>query len=54
MCQTLSLKILVGNWLPIEPTIFVIAAIQDGWQHIQVEDWPKLSGAFIVILGNGH
>ena len=21
----------------------VMAAIQDGWQHVQVEDWPKLS-----------
>ena len=29
--------------------ILVMAAIKDGWQHIQVEDLPKLSGVQFLL-----
>ena len=28
-----------------------MTAIQDGQQHVQVEDWPKLSGVWFFIYG---
>ena len=56
-----AIIILLGLHLPLHGVWFllslVMTTIQDGWQHVQVEDSPKLSGvqfSFWVSIFNGR